>query len=80
MLRFMGSQRVEYDWGTELNWTELKGMSHVKTGTINDNIGKDIIEVEEIKMWQEYTEELYIKALNDPDNCDGVLANWSQAF
>ena len=23
VLRFMGSQRVRYDWGTELNWTEL---------------------------------------------------------
>ena len=23
MLRFMGSQRVGYDWATELNWTEL---------------------------------------------------------
>ena len=23
MLRFMGSQRVGHDWGTELNWTEL---------------------------------------------------------
>ena len=23
-LRFMGSQRVGYDWATELNWTELK--------------------------------------------------------
>ena len=27
MLQFMGSQRVEYDWATELNWTEL--MKHV---------------------------------------------------
>ena len=25
MLRFMGSQRVGYDWTTEVNWTELKG-------------------------------------------------------
>ena len=24
LLRFMGSQRVGYDWATELNWTELK--------------------------------------------------------
>ena len=24
MLRFMGSQRVEHDWATEMNWTELK--------------------------------------------------------
>ena len=24
VLRFMGSQRFGHDWGTELNWTELK--------------------------------------------------------
>ena len=34
----------------------------------------DITEVEEIKKrWQEYTEELYKKGLNDPDNHDGVV-------
>ena len=27
VLRFMGSQRVGHDWATELNWTELKGVS-----------------------------------------------------
>ena len=33
----------------------------------------DLIEAEEIKKrWQEYTEELYKKALNDPDNHDGM--------
>ena len=26
MLRFMESQRVGYDWATELNWTELRGV------------------------------------------------------
>ena len=25
--------------------------------------------------WQEYTEELYKKALHDPDNRDGVITN-----
>ena len=35
---------------------------------------KDLREAEEIKKrWQEYTEELYIKDLNDPDNHDGVI-------
>ena len=33
----------------------------------------DLIETEEIKRWQEYTEELYKKSLNDPDNHDGVV-------
>ena len=34
----------------------------------------DLTEVEDIKnRWQEYTEELYKKDLNDPDNHDGVI-------
>ena len=33
-------------------------------------------EAEEIKKrWQEYTEELYKKGLNDPDNHDGVITH-----
>ena len=35
-----------------------------------------IIEAEGIKKrWQEYTEELYKKGLNDPDNHDGVVTH-----
>ena len=30
---FMGSQRVEHDWASELNWTELKEMVLPATGT-----------------------------------------------
>ena len=34
----------------------------------------DLTEAEDIKKkWQEYTEELYRKELNDPDNHDGVV-------
>ena len=45
-------------------------------GTIKDRNGKDLTEAEEIKKtWQEYTEELYKKGLNDPDNHDGVVTN-----
>ena len=32
-------------------------------GTIKDKNGKNLTKVEEIKKWQEYTEELYKKAL-----------------
>ena len=35
----------------------------------------DLIEAEDIKKWQEYTENLYKKGLNDPDNHDGVIAH-----
>ena len=34
----------------------------------------DVTEAEDIKKrWQEYTEELYKKDLQDPDNHDGVI-------
>ena len=37
---------------------------------------KDLTEVEEIlKRWQEYTKELYKKALNDPLNHNGVITH-----
>ena len=43
--------------------------------TIKDRKGKDLIEAEEIKKrWQEYTEELYKKDLNDPDKNDLVVS------
>ena len=36
----------------------------------------DIAEAEDIKKrWQEYTEELYKKDLQDPDNHDGVITH-----
>ena len=42
--------------------------------TIKDRNGKALTEAEEIKKrLQEYTEELYRKGLNDPDNHDGVV-------
>ena len=35
----------------------------------------DLTEGEDIKRWQEYTEELYKKDLYDPDNHDGVITH-----
>ena len=36
----------------------------------------DLTEAEDIKKrWQEHTEELYRKDLNDPDNHDGVITH-----
>ena len=36
----------------------------------------DLTEAEDTKKrWQEYTEELYKKDLNDPDNHDGVITH-----
>ena len=53
---------------------DIEGTFHAKMGTIKDRNGIDLTEAEDIKKrWQEYTEELYKKDLNDPDNRDGVI-------
>ena len=53
---------------------DTKGTFHAKMGSIHDRNGKDLTEAEEIKKrWQEYTEKLYKKGLNDLDNHDGVV-------
>ena len=49
---------------------------HAKMGTTKDRNGIDLTEAEDIKKrWQEYTEVLDIKDLNDPDNQDGVMTH-----
>ena len=35
----------------------------------------NLTEAEDIKRWKQYTEELYKKDLNDPDNHDGVITH-----
>ena len=48
---------------------DTKGTFHAKIGSIKDRNGVDLTEAEDMKKrWQEYTEELYKKELNDPDN------------
>ena len=45
-------------------------------GTIKDRNGMDLTEAEDIKKrWQEYTEELFKKDLNDPDKQDCVITH-----
>ena len=45
-------------------------------GMIKNRIGKDLTEAQDIKKrWQEYTEELYKKCLNDSNNYDGVVTH-----
>ena len=62
---------------------DIKGIFHVRMGMIKDRNGKDLTEAKEIKKrWQDYTEELYKKGLNDPNNHNGVvtcteLTSWS---
>ena len=55
---------------------EIKGTFHARMGTIKDRNGKDLTEAEEIKeRWQEYTEELYKKGLDDLDNHSGMISH-----
>ena len=49
---------------------------HAEMRKIKDRTGKDLTEAEDIKKrWQENTEELYKKDLNDQDNHDGVITH-----
>ena len=55
---------------------DTKGTFHAEMGSIKDRNGMDPTEAEDIKKrWQEYTEELYKKDLQDPDNHDGVITH-----
>ena len=51
---------------------DIKGKFLAKMCTIKDRNGKDLTEADEIKKRQEYA-ELYKKALNDPNNHNGVF-------
>ena len=47
---------------------DIKGIFPEKISTTRDRNGVDLTEAEDIKKWQEYTEELYKKDLHDPIN------------
>ena len=55
---------------------DTKGTFYAKIGTIKDRNGMDLSEAENIKRrMRGYTEELYKKDLNDPDNHAGVITH-----
>ena len=55
---------------------DTKGTFHAKMSTIKDRNGMDLTEAEDIKKrWQQYTEELYKKDLNNPDNHNGMITH-----
>ena len=45
---------------------DTKGTFHAKMDSIKDRNVMGVTEAEDIKRWQEYTEELYKKDLHDP--------------
>ena len=58
------------------NIRETQGTFHAKMGSIKARNDMDLTEAEDIKKrWQGYTEELYKKDLNHPDNHDGVITH-----
>ena len=59
-----------------MNIRDTKGTFHAKMGSIKDRNIMDPTETVNIKKrWQEYTEELYKKDIQDPDNHDGMITH-----
>ena len=55
---------------------DTKKIFHAQMGSIKDRNGMDLTEAEDIKKrQQEYTEEVYIKDLHNPDNHDGMITH-----
>ena len=55
---------------------DTRGTFHAKMGSTKDRNCRDLTEAEDIKKrWHKYTEELYKKHFNDPDNHDGVITH-----
>ena len=66
-LQSMGSQRVGHDWATSLSvYLCILGSSFIHIISADSD---------EFLLWQEYTEELYKKDLQDQDNHDGVITH-----
>ena len=52
----------------------IKETFHARIVMIRGINGEELTRAEEVKKsWQEYTEELYKKGLNDPDNHSGMV-------
>ena len=52
---------------------DTKRIFNAKMGTTKERNGRDLTETEGIKQrWQDYTEQLYKKGLNDPDKHNGL--------
>ena len=81
---FLGDQCKEIEANSTIRKTRelfkkiraTNGTFHAKMGTTKDRNGMDLTEAEDVKMrWQEYTEKLYKKDLNDSDNHGGVITH-----
>ena len=78
---FLGDQCKEIEENNRMRKTgnlfkkirDTKETFHVKMGTIKDRKDMDLREEGIKKKWQVYTEELYKRDINDPNNHDGVV-------
>ena len=71
----MGKTRDLFKKNKKKNWN-IKGTFHARMCTIKERNGMNLTETEELKnRQQEYTEELYEKGLNDPENQNGVVTH-----
>ena len=77
---FLSDQCKEIEENNRMGKTgdllKKKRIFNAKMGSIKNRNGRDLTEAEDIKKrWQEYTEELYKKDFNDPDNHEGVITH-----
>ena len=77
---FLGNQRKANRMGKTRDLfkkiRDTKGTFHAKMGTLKDRNSMDLTKAIDIKKrQQEYTEELYRKGFNDPNNHDGVITH-----
>ena len=71
-----GNNRIGKTRDLLMKFRDTKGTFHAKMGSIKERNDMDLTEAEDIKKrWQEYTEELYKKDLNEPDNHSGVITH-----
>ena len=69
-----GNNRMGTTRGLFKKTGDTKGKFYAKMGTVQDRNSIDLTGAEEIKKrWQEYTEKLYQKGLNDPENHDSQV-------
>ena len=66
----MGKTRVTFK-----KISDIKGILHAKMGLIKQRNGMNLTETEDIKKWQQDTEEVYKNDLYDPDNHDSVITH-----
>ena len=74
---FLGNQCKEIEGNNTMGKTKdlFKKIRafHAKRSTIKDRHGMDLTEAEDIKKWQEYTEDLYKRDLDNLDKHDDMI-------